>query len=395
MYEVYAILKAVIRFLPQRDEYVLWYVDPGGVHSTSLSLRRDGGLEFRRVRDMPRITKAPLIAALHPSYAWSAVVPVPHGGDGASSVYKSEVGHLLEYATRKYRPVAAKALEVNELDAVVVDAYVGEFFPRAARGVRPVPRVYEGSRRKSELAREQILCVTFATRAVFELLAPHFKVNREVFVTDAWRAEAMLLAEVEACPLQYVALDPSGSYRYTIASHGATSRAEGVRGMPLTRERFEWQAEMPITLLSKAWHLDQATGEAVFRKFFREQFSSAHINSFFTKTLAPARQSFFDAVSFARIQGTPRAKGVRGNVWVRGASHLPFVAFPYSRGATRIASLPAQEVLERLGVHTRMPNHDAEALFVRLAPFLEYDRLARPMGELHQFLRRCIHWMFS
>lgn len=385
----------MINLLPRRDKYVLWYFDPGNVREVSLFVDRDGVITVGREvalkkenfssRFFIRSKTTPTIIALHPSYSWSAMVSLEPITDAVnaslSSEYQESVGHLLERSTREYRSRAAQQLGVYELDAVVVDAYIGQFQLDNSSAVSR-ERISRSVKKKSvrrEDGAGRMLCITFTTRDILDALASVLQSREEVFFTDAWRAEAIVAKKALGSLSHYVVLDEGGSYCYALADRGIEW---------CVREGFPWRTKEPITFLARAWDIPVSVSQALFQRYHKQLVPSANVHTFFSSTFSPAKRSFFDAVFTLRLHGT---------VFVRGSGNLP-MTIPARHRTTRFHALPVQEIFQKLGVVLRESKEqcsDSEALFARVAPFLEYDRFGRSADSLHEFLRRRIHWIFS
>lgn len=372
-------------FPSRRDRYTLWYFNQDGTHETiPISIGRDNlvvlgsasFLEKAFVALPSKIKPSPLIVALHPSFAWTTMIllsqEVVRLRERNPHEYESHVSHILELMMQDYRRDAAKAMSVHELDAVAAGAYV-KTLSLAKSGLKK--RNFANSKR---IYPQEALCLTFVARTIFDSFAHALESGQEIFFADAWHSEASIAGEAMSYPLRYVVLDKRGSYCYSI---------RGDRNVQsLARERFPWRTQMPAALLAQSWGVAPHVGEAVFRKYYREQYPSSRMYGFFSRTFSPARQSFFDAIASSRLGG--RA------VWVRGASHTPF-SFPVRYKKTSIQPVPVDEIFKRIEVTVRAPEHfNSEDTFSHVAPLLEYNRFCNTPDSLYRYLSRRIHWMF-
>jgi hypothetical protein len=384
--------------LRPREKFLILEISAKGTNGVFLSVDEDRNIIFERsVRnvDLEKFLKSAarsvaqkswegkyffksrrhMIVAADPTVATTIPIPLELSREPANAKVKlniAELENLIAQAMAKIfngcRSEAAKRLQVNELDGVLVGAKT-KYFKIDGKAVVS-PAGFPG--KKISL----LLELTFTTREVFENLKPFFNSSDDFFFAESPQAQLFSISRVRKLPLNLIVMRDEGASLYVL------QKAKDEYAV-LYRETLDWSLSSIFKGIMEAFAVTEKTAKEIYRGYQRHELSQAAERAF-KKTLQPAITAFLEEIEKA---------GVRGSAYIDSPHPLP-LTLPHHHGAAHLEEHPINEVLAHLGFTTDLTAlGDKRNDAIRpLLCFLEayFDR---SNSDINQKLRRRLHWL--
>jgi len=315
-----------------------------------------------------------IIIAVHHSLAMTVTVPIKLEREAElhrELVSAVELENLLAQSMVKvfnqYRESVARALNVDELDAILVGNKVHSFKVDGHHVMSPLG--FTGS------VVSAVLELTLTTRPIFEDWKQFFNATKGFFFTELARAELVALHKNESLPIQLIIVELQDGAVFILD--------KAAIGTMMYRGKLEWRTEILHELISEHW----AVSPHVAKKIYHLS-TIGHLSPSTARTIQKAMKPGLDAL-FSRLERTK----LRGTVYIETPVPLPFV-LPHKDGKVTIADVPLGALIHKLGFSLDFDEWPFEPnqIFRRLAPFLEfyYDKSD---SEVNHWLRRRLHWL--
>jgi hypothetical protein len=359
--------------VPQRERVAVWSIAPEGAQSAVIDI--DSAKQVRMVRHalhergekIPReflgeLRHIPVVVSLHPALAFTAILPFTLAITGnARDDRLNFQGILREYVNRgnlETRLEAAKALGVEDLDAVLFDARVMSL-KLDGKPVSGWPHL-QGKKLEGELH------LLFTTRGIFQELHDVLHSRTELFVTSEGKAALTLLERHVKGPIRLLDADPKRSNLLVLDR----KHAPVFRTLP-----FEWTS--PLTLLGGEWQLSESAARRILSD---DGPLSPSVQKLLLKIKESSEEMFRRALLKTKF---------RGAIYFRGQDVLPF-ALPHVITSAEIIQYPFVELWHSLGFASMSEfSYRDQAI---LLPFLEFH-YHRGDPAHHRALARQIHWI--
>ena len=321
-----------------------------------------------------RPTARQVIAAAHHSLAVTVTVPVKLDrelGLHREPISSVELENLLAQSMVKvfnqYRESVARALNVDELDAILVGNKVHSFKVDGHHVMNPL-----GFTGKAIYA---VLELTLTTRAIFEEWKQLFNAPTGFFFTELARAELVALHKTEPLPLQLMTIELEDGAVFILD--------KAAIGTMMYRGKLEWKAEVLYELVSEHWAVSRRVAKKIYHLASRGHLSPAAARAI-QKAMKPGLEALFHRIEKTKLHGA---------VYVESSVPLPF-SLPHRSGRVTLTTIPLLPLVDILGFHLNLGEwpFDPSHIFRRLAPFVEfyYDKSD---SEINHWLRRRLHWL--
>ncbi len=361
--------------VPTRETSLVWTVTPSHVRAALIEV--DSGKALRMIRryERPRGEKMvwefldnlrhiPVILSLDSALAYTAIVPlaVRLQNDARKDrlEFQGAVREIVNRGNLETRPLAAKALGVEDLDAVLFDARVMNLkmdgvdiagWPQLA-GKKLTGTVH----------------LMFTTRDLFEELHTLRHSRKELFITEDSKAAMAVLAHEGKPPFRMLYADPGRSEFVVLDPHHN----------PIFRKvPFAWSS--PLSMLREEWKVSEPVARAILTDAEHGGLSAAAAR-LLDKMREQSRESFDRALQKSKF---------RGPVYLRGTDVLPF-RLPYTHEGTEVRPYPFEEIWSTLGFEGVI-DPSPENLALLLPHFEYYYHRGDPAH--HRALTRQIHWI--
>lgn len=372
--------------VPAREHAIVWEVRPeearGALFDFGMEQRIVLRRSWRALRGEPlpsffklkQFRKVPVVVSLHPALAHTFILPfhLPRKKDEGPvrpEGLQTMLREFLSKTTFEMRRLAAETLDVEDLDAILIDARLIRVLADGVevRDDRPIEgRDIEG-----------FIHVTFTTRAVFHDLHDLLHSGRELFFTERGSAATAFLRRHVEGPLTLLDLEEQGGWLYRL-DHDAEEI--------IKKTEFNWSEDNLSRAFVEPWGVSKKTADRIYATFLKGGFSN-RANRFVLKLFAPIEEAFDRALAKVKASGI---------VYLRTAMPLP-MDMPALRGDAKLVDIPLTELIRESGLTLDIKKGSAvlegEVSWF-LTAFLEYYyHRGDPKG--HKVLTRHIHWISS
>ncbi len=386
--------------LRPREKFLILEIAKTGTNGSYLSVDEDRKIIFEKIvrdLDLKKFLKSPVrkvgqkswegkrlwkprwqvIVAADPSVATTIPIPLELSREHGNIKMKlniAELENLIAQAMAKIfngcRSEAAKRLQINDLDAVLVGAKAKHF--KIDDKAVTNPAGFPG--KKISL----LLELTFTTRDIFENLKPYFNSTEDFFFTESPQAQLTSLSRVRKLPLNLLVMKDEGASLFIL------EKAKDEYAI-LYREALDWSPKSIFRAITEGLAVNEKTAKEVYGYYHKKGMSQA-AERVFNKTLQPALGALLEQIGKA---------SVTGSVYIDAPHPLP-LTLPYRHGAAHLEEQPIGEVLAKLGFTADMEGLDGRKndAYRPLLYFLEayFDR---SNSDINQKLRRRLHWLAS
>lgn len=359
--------------VPRSETCAVWNITPDRILGSIVEVGTDKSVRIVRQWEKPRSGKAtseflehfrnvPIVISLDSRLAHTAILPFKISMQADSRKdrieFHSTLRELVNRANLETRLLAAKALDVEDLDAVLFDARVMnlKMDGKDVVGWPQLPgRKLEG-----------YLHAMFTGRTLFNELHAVLHSGKELFVTEETKAALMVLARHTGGPYRILRADP-GIAEFFVLDY----RHEPVfRKMPLV-----WDS--PLSALEEEWNISEESAREILAAY-RDGGVSKSMERLLARIFASSEESFRKALQRSKF---------RGRIYFRGKDVLPF-ALPFSNEDAEVLEYPLTDIWRTFGFEG-IPGKESSATLLPLLEF--YYHRGDPAH--HRALARQIHWI--
>jgi hypothetical protein len=367
--------------VPAKETCAIWNIGETSVRGALVEI--DSGKTVRIVRQWERLRGGtqpsgklhreflesfrhiPIVVSLDSPLAYTAILPfkivMKEDRREDKIEFHNTLRDLVNRSNLETRLLAAKALGVEDLDAVLFDARVVGLTidgKEVAGWPDLMGKKLEGS-----------LHVMFTTRAIFQELHEIIHSRKELFMTEEGKAALAVLEKQFHSPIRLM--------RVWLAA--AEFMVLDRRHSPVLKKMpFSW--ESPITMLMDEWQLSEDAARRILEAVVGGKVSGA-VKRVVSKMIDTSAEAFHHALERSKFQGT---------IYIREDGVLPF-GLPHHYGGVNLEAYPFGTAWRELGFSNDPASFSEEEVSL-LSPFLEYY-YHRGDPAHHHALARQIHWI--
>lgn len=368
-----------------REKFLILNIEPAGPRTVTLGVGEDKNIRFRKNWDNWKIPKflkdisnrnLTAVVSLHPALGAVRIVPFKFVRQTQSAPLElTELENFLAQLSQKafleFRADVAKELNIEELDAILVEA-------------KPFAYRSDGSSVSSPIGHKSkeihgFLELLFTTRAAFDLMQPTIYSGNPVFMTLHDKSEMMSLKKMGLTKVSFLEFTADGGAR--LLKYDLDKKND----MPASRKAVDWSPSRLLTRLEELWNVDSSIAQAIYFRYLRGDISpklKAQIEKIWKAEIG----ALFSALKSA---------GAKGDVYVKSSIPLP-VSFPVRQKGIALLEFPFGDIFDKLGFsfEGKLSELTPREVFAQLSPFVEcYYDSSDP--QVSHSLRRRIHWLIG
>jgi hypothetical protein len=376
------------RFWRPRERFLILDVKPQRTGGLLLSIDKDKNIilektwiDFPAAKMSPRrisgiLRKKTLIVSLDPTLSAVFAFPVELRRDQTNSLTPLnliELENLLAQSIskvfNKHRAEAAQKLGLHELDAILVNAKVGNFKIDGHHVVNPIG--FPGATVSA------VLELSFTTRQIFENLKDFWNFDKEIFMTNLARSALLLLSRTQPPPVNFINASSDSTFCY--------SMRKAAWGNIVYEGKLDWLYNLVFRAVALSVGVSRDVVLGLYQYYLNNELSE-NFRRAFERILRPEADRFFKELKKSKLSG---------RVYLYSSVPLPFLASA-RYGRVIVDEFPLSQTLDKTGFRLDssgwiLPTRE---IFMRLAPFFEfyYDKSD---SDINQRLRRRIHWLIQ